>query len=618
MSMTHEQFVELVQRSEQQVKDNQKGYQSKLLMFAALGYVAIGLILVALLVVIGGSVWFALKSSTFAILLLKKKLIIPLVILAWVLIKSLWVRFDAPQGYELTREEFPELFKVIDQLRKQLDALPVHQVLLNPELNASVIQTPRLGVFGWQKNTLTLGLELLLILSPEEAKAVLAHEFGHLSNNHSRFSGWIYRVRITWQKVMDTFDGSDGFGTGILRRFFDWYVPRFSAYSFALARDNEYEADAISAELTSTLTASQALVRVNVAAPYVEEHYWKHFFKKADTHPQPVDHPYQGMSSFLSENSQATRDIKECFAKEMKQETEYHDTHPALRDRLKALGEKSVPFKRTEVSAAKVWLGKNFEKILKDFDADWKKHNAEGWRERYDYAAKSMKTLQTLESRSTESLSDDELWDKARLTREFRPDKDPVPFFQEYQKRHPGDRDVSFVIGDILSEKNDESCVAHFKEAAKEMRLRFRACEEAYGFFKRAGRKQEAEEWYKRAVKQMEIDQGAEAEREGCSVKDSYKQPDISEAYKKQLLEMLSLNPKVTDAWLAQKRVRYYTDDPVYIVAFKYKGWFQDWEKVMESVGGQINIPATVFMIVKGGDYAPLAKKVIKVGEKIL
>jgi hypothetical protein len=78
------------------------------------------------------------------------------------------------------------------------------------------------------------------------------------------------------------------------------------------------------------------------------------------------------------------------------------------------------------------------------------------------------------------------------------------------------------------------------------------------------------------------------------------------------------MNPKITDAWLAEKMVLYYKDEPVFIVAFKTKGFFLNWDEVMASVGGEVDIPVSIFVIVKGGDYAPLAKKVIKAGEKIL
>ncbi len=80
--------------------------------------------------------------------MLKKKLIIPVVMAAWVLLKALWVRFDKPEGYELRRAEFPEPFAEIDRLRRELKSLPIHQVLLTHELNAAVVQTPRPGVPG--------------------------------------------------------------------------------------------------------------------------------------------------------------------------------------------------------------------------------------------------------------------------------------------------------------------------------------------------------------------------------------------------------------------------------------------------------------------------------------
>lgn len=59
------------------------------------------------------------------------------------------------------------------------------------------MQHARLGVLGWHVNYLILGLPLMQAVSPEQFRAIVAHELGHLSRNHSRFAGWIYRVRLT-------------------------------------------------------------------------------------------------------------------------------------------------------------------------------------------------------------------------------------------------------------------------------------------------------------------------------------------------------------------------------------------------------------------------------------
>src|SRR5205814_4685403 len=101
-------------------------------------------------------------------------------------LRALLVRVKAPQGRAVTRTEAPELFAVLDDLQTQLRSAAFHQVFIDPRCNAGVVQVPRLGVFGWSRNYLLIGLPLLDGLSPDEMRAVLAHEFAHLSREHGR------------------------------------------------------------------------------------------------------------------------------------------------------------------------------------------------------------------------------------------------------------------------------------------------------------------------------------------------------------------------------------------------------------------------------------------------
>ena len=279
--MNYSEYEQYASEANIEAGQNFSLYKFKVAAFAILGYVVIFAILFTLIGVTGGLVAAAFVSSTFLIFLIKKKLIFVIIPFIWILLRSLWVKFEQPKGYLLTRQRFPVLYKELDELSSKLDSLKVHQVILTPELNASVLQTPRLGIFGWQKNTLFLGLELLLTLSPVQARAVVAHEFGHLSGNHSRFNGWIYRIRESWYRLTAELSDESGFGSRLLNKFFDWYAPRFSAYSFPLARFNEYEADSISASLTSAGDAGEALVNVHVTAPYIDQNYWNNYFKKS-------------------------------------------------------------------------------------------------------------------------------------------------------------------------------------------------------------------------------------------------------------------------------------------------------------------------------------------------
>ena len=292
-------FEHMVAKAEQSAQSNIHLYKLKLGLYALLGYAVIFAIVFALFGLVGGIIAAAFFSTSLFLIPLKKKLFLVIFPTIWILLKSLWVKFESPKGYVMDRKKYPRLYLEIDRLREELKSPKIHEVILTPELNASIIQTPRLGILGWNNNTLILGLELLLTLSPKQARAVIAHEFGHLSGNHSYFNSWIYRIRLSWYRIMHAFDHEHSMGAKMMAYFFDWYAPRFAAYSFALARANEFEADAIAAELTSIESAGGALIHTHVTGPYIDSNYWDVFFKKADVIPQPEHAPWIGLRDFI-------------------------------------------------------------------------------------------------------------------------------------------------------------------------------------------------------------------------------------------------------------------------------------------------------------------------------
>lgn len=617
--MTEEQFKALVETAEREVESNAGLYRLKLAMLAALGYLVIFLTLAVLAILMGGVVAAVFFSTSLALILLKKKLIIPVLAAAWVLAKALWVRFDKPDGYELKRGDYPGLFAEIDGLRGELNSLPIHRVLLTHEFNAAVVQTPRLGIFGWQHNTLILGLELLLSLSPEEARSVLAHEFGHLSRNHSSFSGWIYRVRSSWSRIMEAFEDSDSFGARILGRFFGWYAPYFSAYSFALARSNEYEADAVAARLTSPDVATRALVNAHVTSPYTDTRYWEQYFKKADALAEPDHMPYEGLARFLERHPPSRGQLQERVEQALQVNTSYADTHPALKDRIAALGsEPHVPPGIGAGNAAASWLGQRYQQVLGDFDRMWYESNGERWRGRYAYVQESLAALSELEARDGD-LTDLEVWRKAMLIREFRPDQDPLPLFREYQERAPEDRDADYVIGSILYNRDEPACLDYLEKAAEKFEHALDAYKMGYYFLVEQHKEEAAEQWREKVNAQIEFQQRMAAERNSVEVDAALQAPELSDEDWQNIKEQLARAKNVKSAWIAQKVLHHRPEhDPVFIVAFKAKGFYWSWDNVTKRVLSALQSPVDLFVVVTGGDARKLAKRVRKAGKQIV
>ena len=109
----------------------------------------------------------------------------------WVVAGAMWVSLDVPKGQRIANSEAPELFALIDKLRRSLGAPRFHHVLITDDFNAAVVQIPRLGLLGWYRNTLLIGLPLMKALNRQQLAAVLAHKFGHLAGGHGRLGNWI-------------------------------------------------------------------------------------------------------------------------------------------------------------------------------------------------------------------------------------------------------------------------------------------------------------------------------------------------------------------------------------------------------------------------------------------
>jgi len=198
--MTHEQFDALVRESRRTPARTAAGYRARVAALALAGYAYVWLILLICLAALVLLVWVAVATHSANIAVGKIGLL--LLVFVYAIARALWVRFVPPVGVPLVADNAPAIFALVDELCRELGTPRFHDILLTDDFNAAVSQQPRLGPFGWYRNYLMLGLPLMQALSPEEFRAVLAHELGHLSREHGRFGAWIYRVRVAWMRLV--------------------------------------------------------------------------------------------------------------------------------------------------------------------------------------------------------------------------------------------------------------------------------------------------------------------------------------------------------------------------------------------------------------------------------
>ena len=589
-------------------------YRVKLGLLALLGYgVVNGVSLGLLIMLVAFVVW--VNSSTA--LALNHMVLIALTPVLGLLISVMRIRFEKPKGYALQPVDYPELFTRLDDISRCIHAPKIHQVILTSGLDATILQTPRLGLLGWHHNTLMIGLELLLILSPRQADIVLIQALGHYSSKHHGFNNWIYQCRVNWQQLLDNLIRVHGPGPSLLRAFLKWYLPKFNHYSIATMQMSEYEVDTLAADMVHHDSVAMALINRWVVGPYVEETYWMAFFQQADHLPNPPS-PWGSLRHYLESNLAIRSGLQRKLQQSLLEQGDEFNANPSLVNRLAALNARTELPEPSIISAAEIWLDTKYHRVIHDFDQMWSEINTQRWMERYEYVRQAKVQLVQLRNLSLEEMTDDALWDKAQLEAELGDKDQAILAYRSYQDRFPDHALTAFHLGYYASAAGSEEILIQMKKALRQADLVIPACQYTCEYLTRNHRKQESLWWERRAEQQLAIDYQAYAERKTLADSDQIIAYDADEVIQSYLAEKLQETGKIAKAWIAQKAVQHYPEYPVLIVIIQCRGFFINEVALMDQLTEQLHLGRAFFIISKKGPYQTLAKQVIALDKRLV
>jgi len=565
--MSDTELEQLVRRLESYARQHPTRYKLNVALVAALGYVYV-LAVLGLALAIGAWLMLSLKDGGSGHLS-SIKLLFGLGLLAAVILRAFRVRFTPPTGFEVHREDAPRLFLLIDKLTNALGTPPFHHVFIVNDLNAAVAQVPCLGIFGWYQNNLLLGLPLMLAMTPAQFRAVLAHEFGHLGRQHGRFSAWIYRTRIVWSRLLEELCARHHWGSVLFTKFLDWYAPFFNAYSFVLARAQEYEADRQAARLVGPHAMKDALASLQVIARLIDELYWPSLNRRTITNPTPPASHLDELITVL-QRVPPQDSIRKWLQDAMQQTTNYADTHPALADRLAALdqlpGKQHAPeppadFPHVrdphEATAANYYLEAHATATREALDRSWAESVAEKWKQKHREMAAARARCQALSDKSaTIGLSIDELWEYACQMEALESDRAALPLLQQLLTKAPTHAEANLAVGRLLLAQDDQSGLLYLEKAlAADREAVIPACALASSFLERRGNHKESLRYRIKAQRQRQQLLDAEAERSTINPVDSFEPHGLSAEAIEDIAGQLASKADVQAAYLLRKKV---------------------------------------------------------------
>jgi Zn-dependent protease with chaperone function len=559
--MSQDSFQALVNRLETAWCGRPEGLLKHTVGWVTLGYAALAAPVLAGLTLLATGVALSIFHQSLAATIVAALIALAGLALAVFVLGCLRVHFEPPEGLVLEEKDHPELHRLLGELGDLAGGVRFHRVVLDPEMNSSVVQNPRLGVFGWYRAHLVIGLPLLEALPPDELKAVLAHEIGHLTRADGKTCAWLHRTRETWERVVDRFSAN---GTlPVFGDFFRWFWPRFNSRVVVLSRFSELAADRFAADAVSPLTLASGLRRLAIQSKRVDREFWEPLDRAMDDGSELPRDVMDRLSEVVRrpvEPAQAAAWLAEAVAAPL----EATASHPGLAARLAALGLPGAgggdlpPGIPGEMSSADQFFTPAFlDHSRRHFSRMWLEEASEGRARRT--------RRQGLEQAADTRKAWNRIANLARLDGLEKVQPEVMTLLQ----RHPAHSGALLMRGSHLAEKSDPQACEFLERATSDPTIASRALEVLERVHTSHGREKEAAHVKERALQHDLELRAALVERSRLNAYDSFFPHDLCDCDHQALRDLLTSEPAVMRAWMATKEVRHFPRWPLVVLGLE-------------------------------------------------
>jgi len=195
-------------------------------------------------------------------------------------------RVERSHLIEIKKIDEPQLFKLIDEIVKEVGTDFPKKVYLSTDVNAAVFYDSSFwSMFFPIKKNLQIGLGLVNTVSKSELKAILSHEFGHFSQKTMKVGSYVYNVNQiifnllfdneSYDNLMRKWANTSGYFSIFVIIAFNiiegvkWVLKQIygivNKSYMSLSREMEFHADEIAANVTGYEPLKNSLLRLSLA-----------------------------------------------------------------------------------------------------------------------------------------------------------------------------------------------------------------------------------------------------------------------------------------------------------------------------------------------------------------
>jgi len=436
--------------------------------------------------------------------------LIHIAILGLVAVTSFFIfstRFLAPTGVELDWEKPDKLIDEILLLAERYSCRAFDSVIFTADYSIKIIQTPRYGFPVFTHTTLSIGLPIMLCLSPDHFKGSLARVIGQYSGQYDPIANWISRSTINWRYYLQAYKNQKSIFHKFLYYFFSIYCPLTEALSYFAIQRDELKSDHYVLDVINDNDVV-AMIGANIINPeFLDKKFWPKIQSMARKNPNSPEHlPYNSMANAFTKglsHEEKERLLKVAYSVSI----DYSHNMPSLRERMYALGhEEIIVPSKFNFNAAKHYLGDYVNEVISTMDQIWLQRlqlalnvikDSDKSQTKYSDTDPLVIQLRELQKKTKETpLNEEEVFELARLTSKVDGKSAGLKIYNRILKQRPNDVKILYNIGRLLLGNNDASGIKILSRAMElNPKCQGPACRMISKYYLKSGDTKSADQW---------------------------------------------------------------------------------------------------------------------------
>lgn len=349
------------------------------------------------------------------------------------------ITIPMPLGVKTEKSHTPKLVQFIEKNKEDYAKLKIDNVIFSDGFEVQFLKTPVFGFPLWSRNTLVIGLPMMLCLPADHFRMQLIRRLGQFSKRRNPVSNWMYQfhqILHDYEKVLEKDKAFDRqlFLLGL--RVFISLVDQLAPYVNQL---DELKADLYAMDQINHVDMVQGLEVEYLAQRFLEEFYQPKVQQYVEQNPTAAPFYCARMSTTVLKNL-PKMNIKQWLMEAQNTAGENTKSKPLLIQRLKNIGYDDVVTKvafNKEV-AAQVLLGEAAYRAMKVVDLFWSKNTAEIWRKEAEIRRQDKAIIAELQKKGTESrLTFKEVMQYLNLKRKYSTEPVKLAFYRYFTGKLP-------------------------------------------------------------------------------------------------------------------------------------------------------------------------------------